>query len=61
MFFNDQVITKDGLLYREGQPANRVYIVKEGEFVITQNLKSRNNDDEDVKAIMENPLKALSL
>jgi CRP-like cAMP-binding protein len=48
-------VTKDHYLYREGEPADKVYIVKEGEFVVTKKLVSAGKQNENIQEILENP------
>jgi CRP-like cAMP-binding protein len=48
-------VTKDHYLYREGDPADKVFIVKEGEFVVTKNLVSSSKQSENIQEILENP------
>lgn len=31
-------VTKDCIIYKEGDPADKVYIVKEGEFVVSKKI-----------------------
>ena len=41
-------VTKDCYLYREGEIADRVFIVKEGEFVVSKKLISSNKQSENI-------------
>lgn len=50
--------TKDCLLIKEGEPAKYVYIVIEGDFIITKKIYSKNVQTEDVNKIKEDPIKA---
>lgn len=51
-------VTKDCLLIKEGEPARKVYIVMEGDFIITKKMYSKNVQTEDVNKIKEDPIKA---
>lgn len=51
-------VTKDCVLTREGDLARKVFIVKEGEFMITKKIYSKNVQTEDVNKIKEDPIKA---
>ena len=48
-------VTKDCYLYREGDLADRVFIVKEGEFIVTKKLVSDSKQSENIQEILENP------
>jgi len=43
--------TKDCVLYKEGMDANRVFIVKEGEFEVTKDWIVQSDKEEDVRTI----------
>ena len=43
--------TKDSILIREGDIANKVFIIQEGEFVVTKKIYSKNVETEDVEKI----------
>lgn len=51
-------VTKDCLLIKEGEPAKKVFIVIEGDFIITKKIYSKNVQTEDVNKIKEDPIKA---
>ena len=51
-------VTKDCMLIKEGEPAQRVFIVMEGDFMITKKLYSQNVEAEDINKIKEDPIKA---
>jgi hypothetical protein len=48
-------VTRDCYLYREGTPADKVFIVKEGEFIVTKKLFSSNKQSENIQDILDNP------
>ena len=54
-------VTKDCVLTREGDPARKVFVVIEGDFVITKKIYSANVQTEDVNKIKEDPGKAQRL
>jgi CRP-like cAMP-binding protein len=41
-------ITKEGYLYKEGDVADKVFIVKEGEFEVTKKLVSNSKQTENI-------------
>jgi CRP-like cAMP-binding protein len=59
---------KNQVLYREGDPAEYVYIIKSGQFEVTKMLVHKNvglsaisnngNEKDSTKEIFKNPLKA---
>ena len=58
---------KNQIVYREGDPADCVYIIKSGQFEVTKMLVSKNtglaaishtSEKESTKQIFKNPLKA---
>ena len=51
-------VTKDFVLYREGDVADRVYIIKDGEYIVTKKIVSQNQKSEDIKEIKNAPRKA---
>lgn len=51
-------MTKDCLLIKEGELAKKVFIVIEGDFIITKKIYSKNVQTEDVNKIKEDPIKA---
>jgi len=54
-FFKPLNCTKDYFLYREGDPADRVFIVKEGEFVVSKKLITDTSESNNIQDILENP------
>jgi CRP-like cAMP-binding protein len=48
-------VTKGNFLFREGDIADRVFIVKEGEFIKTKKLISSGKQSENIQDILENP------
>eukprot|EP00347_Sterkiella_histriomuscorum_P009785 403339902 len=53
-----KVTPKDCILYKEGDPADMVYIIQSGEFQVFRKIKSKQKTEEDVKEIRDNPNKA---
>ena len=51
-------VTKDCVLIKESEPAHRLFIVMEGDFMITKKLYSKNVETEDINKIKEDPIKA---
>lgn len=58
MSFFSKTCIKDSYLYKEGQPADCVYIVKSGEFQATKRLIHMGVKEENIQEIRENPMKA---
>lgn len=54
-------VTKDCVLIKEGELAKKVFIVIEGDFIITKNIYSKSVQTEDVHKIKEDPKKAQKL
>lgn len=54
-------VTKDCILIKEGEQAKKVFIVIEGDFIITKNIYSKSVQTEDVHKIKEDPKKAQKL
>ncbi|CDW89498.1 UNKNOWN [Stylonychia lemnae] len=59
--FTDIKTIKNQVLYREGEPADYVYIVKDGQFEVTRKEKIRENYQENAKQILENPLRSMKV
>jgi CRP-like cAMP-binding protein len=53
--------TKDHYLFKEGEIADKVFIIKNGEFIITKKQISKNKQTENVTEILENPQRACVL
>lgn len=51
-------VTKDCVIYKEGDLADKVYIVKEGEFVVSKKIIVMNKQNEDIDEIKKNPKRA---
>lgn len=60
-YFENKKCIKDSFLYKEGDPANYVYIVKKGEFQTTKKIIHKGFKEERIEDILENPLKANKL
>jgi hypothetical protein len=56
--FEQIEVTKDCVLTKEGEPADRVFIVMDGDFMITKKVYSKNVETEDINKIKEDPIKA---
>ena len=56
--FEYVTVTKDCLLIKEGDMAKKVFIVIEGDFVISKKIYSKNVQTEDVNKIKEDPIQA---
>jgi hypothetical protein len=50
--------TKDSIIIREGDASNKVFIIQEGEFIVSKKIFSKNVETEDVDKIKKNPDKA---
>ena len=60
--FYDINVTKDQIIFKEGQPADRIYIIREGEFVVCKKLIQKEKEqDSNILDILDNPLKACKL
>lgn len=57
-YFENKIINRDTLLYKEGDPAEFVYIVKSGEFQATKRIIHTGPKAENLESIFDNPLKA---
>lgn len=50
--------TRDCLVIKEGDPASNVYVIIEGDFIVTKKVYSNDLQAEDINKIKEDPLKA---
>jgi hypothetical protein len=57
-YFENKSCIRDSLLYKEGDNADFVYIVKKGEFEATKKILHTGPKGENIEEILENPLKA---
>ena len=53
--FKTLYMTKDAFLYRQGDLADKVFIVRKGKFVVTQNLTCKNRQSENIQEILKDP------
>jgi CRP-like cAMP-binding protein len=53
-----RTVYKDCVLYKEGDRADFVYIIKEGEFVITKRFIQKTKQTENIQEILDNPQRA---
>lgn len=60
-YLNPMKCTKDHFLYKEGDTADKVYIIQSGEFVITKKQIQKNKQTENLSEILDNPQRALVL
>jgi len=60
-YFKPFNCTKDSFLYREGDVAEKVFIIKEGEFIVTKKLIVKNKQTENIQEILDNPQRACKL
>ena len=49
---------KGQTLYREGEPADYVYLVKEGQYEVTRTMTFNEDLSEKTKKIFSNPMRA---
>lgn len=56
--FETKMCIRDSILYKEGDEAEYVYIVKHGEFQATKSILHTGPKAEKIEEILENPLKA---
>jgi len=56
--FETHKCTKDSVIIREGDDSNKVFIIQEGEFIVSKKIISKNQETEDVNEIKKNPDKA---
>jgi CRP-like cAMP-binding protein len=57
-YFENKSCIRDSYLYKEGDIADYVYIVKSGEFQATKRIIHTKAKEERIEDILENPLKA---
>lgn len=57
-YFETKNCIRDAILYKEGDPAEYVYIVKQGELQATKRILHTGPKQENIDEILENPLKA---
>ena len=53
--------TKDFIVLKEGDIADRVYIIKEGEFMVTKRLIHKFKEEDNIQDILEDPQRACKL
>lgn len=56
-YFETKTYIKDACLYKEGEAAEYVYIVKSGEFTATKKIMHVGPKENKVESIMQNPIK----
>ena len=57
--FVDVEVYKGQYITKEGDEANRIYIIKDGEFQVTKKRIHKNNDhDGQIQEILDDPQKA---
>ena len=56
--FEDMSTLKGQTLYREGEPADYVYLVKEGQYEVTRTMSFNEDIGEKTKKIFSNPMRA---
>jgi len=56
-YFENKSCIRDAVLYKEGDPSNYVYIVKNGEFQATKKIMHVVPKENTIEKILENPLK----
>lgn len=54
-------VNKDHVLFKEGDVADKVYIIKSGEFVVTKKLPQAKKKTENIQEILEDPQRACKL
>lgn len=60
--FTDIKTLKDQILFREGEPSDFVYLVKEGQFEVSRSLMHPKKPiEEQTKTILSNPLRSLKV
>lgn len=52
---------KDQVIYKEGDVADYVYLVKEGQFEVSRTMLTKQNLNENTKEILKNPLRSLKV
>ena len=53
--FNDIAVTRDHILFREGEIADKIYIITSGNFVVSKKTQSSQHDNENVHNIIDDP------
>lgn len=56
--FQPKTFIKGQVLYKEGEPAESVFIIMSGEIQMSKKILREKEEEENVEAIMKNPLKA---
>lgn len=56
--FTDVATIKNQCLYKEGEPAEFVYIVKNGQYEVTKRLTLTEDKEKKTKTIFGNPMRA---
>jgi len=60
--FYDINVSRGQLIIKEGEPADRIYIVKEGEFHVTKKLIHKSDEPENnIQDILDDPQRACKL
>lgn len=57
-YFESKTCIRDGILYKEGDLAEYVYIIKSGEFEATKRILHTGPKADKIEDIMENPILA---
>jgi hypothetical protein len=57
-YFESKMCIRDSILYKEGEQAEFVYIIKSGEFEATKRILHTGPKLEKIEEILENPIKA---
>lgn len=60
-YFENRTCIRDAVLYKEGDPADYVFIVKHGEFQATKKILHVGPKENKIEKILENPLKVNKL
>ena len=60
--FYDIDVCRNQFIIKEGDPADKIYIIKEGEFQVTKKLLQREKEEDlNIQDILDNPQKATKL
>jgi len=54
-------VTRDHILFKEGDMADKVYLIKSGEFIITKKMIHKTKTKENIADILEDPQRACKL
>jgi CRP-like cAMP-binding protein len=45
-YFSDIEVTRDQIIFKEGDPADKIYIIKDGEFAVSKKLIHKEKEQD---------------